>query len=83
MSGSSQKHACGARRMTTDKTYSSLGLFKWSCLVLQAAETFDGEHSGNQAMSPAVPWATFPTGIASWLQDSFFPVSKVILFVCL
>ncbi|XP_027297753.1 coiled-coil domain-containing protein 91 isoform X2 [Cricetulus griseus] len=28
----------------------------------EAAETFDGEHSGNQAMSPAVPWATFPTG---------------------
>ncbi|ERE66158.1 coiled-coil domain-containing protein 91 [Cricetulus griseus] len=27
----------------------------------EAAETFDGEHSGNQAMSPAVPWATFPT----------------------
>ncbi|XP_041533632.1 coiled-coil domain-containing protein 91-like [Microtus oregoni] len=26
----------------------------------EAAETFDGEHSGNQAMSPAVPWATFP-----------------------
>lgn len=26
----------------------------------EAAETFDGEHSGNQAISPAVPWATFP-----------------------
>ncbi|XP_038175630.1 coiled-coil domain-containing protein 91 isoform X2 [Arvicola amphibius] len=26
----------------------------------EAAETFDGEHNGNQAMSPAVPWATFP-----------------------
>ncbi|NP_001014083.1 coiled-coil domain-containing protein 91 isoform X1 [Rattus norvegicus] len=26
----------------------------------EAAETFDGEQGGNQAVSPAVPWATFP-----------------------
>lgn len=26
----------------------------------EAAETFDSEQGGNQAVSPAVPWATFP-----------------------
>ncbi|KAK7834019.1 hypothetical protein U0070_005000 [Myodes glareolus] len=38
----------------------------------EAAETFDGEHNGNQAMSPAVPWATFPAGTTSWSLDPFF-----------
>lgn len=41
---------------------SPLGLLRLSCLVFQAAETFDGEQGGNQAVSPAVPWATFPAG---------------------
>lgn len=59
--------------VTAGTKYSPSGLFRWPCLVLQAAETFDGEHSGNQAMSPAVPWATFPAGTTtSWSLDSFF-----------
>ncbi|GAB1291449.1 Coiled-coil domain-containing protein 91 [Apodemus speciosus] len=31
----------------------------------EAAETFDGEQGGNQAVSPAVPWATFPAAAST------------------